>query len=408
MNINYQIANTYLWSNKKMTAVAVFGVVLGIGIYIFMNSLLVGFDKSSNDSMFKNIAHIRVFRDDEIARPLISSTSDATPILINPKVVPNSNTIINPKRIMQEILKIEEVTHVMPQVNVNAFYLNGKSQINGLVVGVEPEAANQMYQIEKTIVKGDFKSLKSNPNGIVIGIGIADKMNLKIGDMLSLTSSKGQTESLKVMAIFQSNNAQIDKYKSYVNISKAQSLLAEGPNYITEINVNTIDPELAPKLAPQIAQITQYTAEDWKAANETLMAAFKMRKIVITFVSLTIVLVAAFGIYNILNMTVTSKINDIAILKAIGFKGKDVIRIFTAQALAIGGIGVLGGMVMATLVITLLRNVYIGGDIGYFPVDYEPTKYLQGATLGMVITFLAGYIPAKKAANVDPVSIFRK
>jgi lipoprotein-releasing system permease protein len=118
--------------------------------------------------------------------------------------------------------------------------------------------------------------------------------------------------------------------------------------------------------------------------------------------------VAGFGIYNILNMTVSQKINDIAILKAMGFKGKDVIRIFVTQAVAIGIMGVIGGMIIATVLITILKNVYVGGDIGYFPIDYEPTKYLLGVIIGLVITFFAGYIPAKKAAQVDPVTIFRK
>ena len=63
---------------------------------------------------------------------------------------------------------------------------------------------------------------------------------------------------------------------------------------------------------------------------------------------------------------------------------------------------------MATVVITLLKKVYIGGDIGYFPINYESTKYLQGIIIGLVITFFAGYIPAKKAANVDPVEILRR
>jgi lipoprotein-releasing system permease protein len=107
-------------------------------------------------------------------------------------------------------------------------------------------------------------------------------------------------------------------------------------------------------------------------------------------------------------MTVSQKINDIAILKAMGFKGKDVIKIFVTQAVTIGIMGVIGGMIIATVLITILKKVYVGGDIGYFPIDYEPLKYLQGVLIGLVITFFAGYIPAKKAAQVDPVTIFRK
>ena len=198
------------------------------------------------------------------------------------------------------------------------------------------------------------------------------------------------------------------KTKSYINFSAAQQLLKEGNSFVTDINVNITDPENAEVIADKITRITGYKAEGWKQSNETLMAANKMRKIIITFVSLTILLVAGFGIYNILNMTVSQKINDIAILKAMGFKGKDVIRIFVTQALSIGLMGVFGGILMATLLITILKNVYIGGDIGYFPIDYELEKYIQGIVIGLIITFLAGYFPAKKAANVDPVSILSK
>lgn len=91
-----------------------------------------------------------------------------------------------------------------------------------------------------------------------------------------------------------------------------------------------------------------------------------------------------------------------------GFKGKDVIQIFVTQAVSIGIAGVIGGMFIASILISILKHVYVGGDIGYFPIDYEPLKYLQGIFIGLFITFFAGYIPAKKAAKVDPVSIFRK
>jgi lipoprotein-releasing system permease protein len=152
----------------------------------------------------------------------------------------------------------------------------------------------------------------------------------------------------------------------------------------------------------------QYKAEDWKASNETLVAGNRMRKVIITFVSITILLVAGFGIYNILNMTVTQKINDIAILKAMGFRGGDVVRIFVTQAMTIGAIGVVAGVALASLLIYVLQHVYIGGDIGYFPIYFNLLKFVQGIAFGLLITFLAGFIPARKAAKVDPVTIFRK
>lgn len=408
MHINQTIAKTYLFSNKKLTFVAVFGVVLGMSIYIFMNSMLVGFDKSSSESIFKSNAHIRVYKEDAISKPLLQTSTNYTPIIINPKIVPVNNTIVNPKLVIETILKQKEVTVVTPIVNTNVFYNSGKSQISGLSVGIQPEEANIMFSITTAMVDGNFEDLKSNPNGIVIGSGIAQKMNLKIKDHINITSSKGVNKNYTVVGIFKTNNSVTDKTKSFLNLAAAQQLLLEGSSYITDINVNIYTPEEAEMVAKKIETLTGYKAEGWKQANETFMAANKMRKIIITFVSLTILLVAGFGIYNILNMTVSQKINDIAILKAMGFKGKDVISIFVTQAISIGVMGVVGGIILAIILVSILKRVYVGGDIGYFPIDYEFTKFLQGVGIGLVITFFAGYMPARKAAKVDPVEILRK
>jgi len=407
VNINAQIAKTYIVTNKKLTGVAVAGVVLGMSIYIFMNSMLMGFDKSSSKSIFKSSPHIRVYKDDEISKPLVNSNGKQM-LLSNPKIVPSKNTIINPAQVIASIQSMKDVQIVTAQVNANIFYNSGKSQITGLCSGINPEEANRMYSISSTIVEGNLEALKGNPNGILIGSGVSEKMSLRVNDYVNITSSKGVNKAFKIVGIFKTSNSVIDKSKSYVNILSAQQLLKEGNVYVTDINVNISNPDDAEKIATLIAARTNYKAEGWKQANETLMAAQRMRKIIITFVSTTILLVAGFGIYNILNMTITQKINDIAILKAMGFKGKDVIRIFVTQAVTVGVMGVIGGMIMATVIITLLQHVYVGGDIGYFPITYEVTKYIQGVVVGMIITFFAGYIPAKKAANIDPVEIFRK
>ncbi|MDE5518708.1 ABC transporter permease [Elizabethkingia meningoseptica] len=407
MNINTDIARTYLFSGKKMTAVAVLGVLLGMSIYIFMNSLLVGFDKASDENIFKNTPHIRLYNDDVISKNLVSDTA-AEYLISNPKVVPKVNTIINPNGIAEMVQQQKEVTVVTAQVNTSVFYNNGKTQVSGLSIGIKPDEADMMYSITSSMVEGKFETLKSDPNGIVIGIGIAEKMNLALGDNINLTSQKGVTKNLRVAGVFRSFNSTADDTKSYVNLYTAQQLLKENNVYVTDISVNVKDPYQAAAVAEKLSQLTGYKSEDWKESNESLMALSKMRFIMINFVSTAIMLIAGFGIYNILNMTVSQKINDIAILKAIGFKGNDVIRIFVTQALSIGLIGVVGGMLMALLMITLLKKVYIGGDIGYFPVDYELQKFIQGIVMGLVITFFAGYIPARKAAKVDPVSIFRK
>jgi lipoprotein-releasing system permease protein len=125
-------------------------------------------------------------------------------------------------------------------------------------------------------------------------------------------------------------------------------------------------------------------------------------------ISAAILLVAAFGIYNILNMTIMQKLNDIAILKAQGFSGRDVIKIFVTEAIIMGSFGTMIGLLIASVLVNLLGRVYIGGDIGFFPIGFEPVIFVVGAVIGLLVTTGAGFFPARNAAKVDPIEIFRK
>lgn len=405
--INSEIAFTYINTNKKLTAVAALGILLGMAIYIFMNSMMAGFGKMSDESIFKVSPHIRIFNEQDISQP-IASQKNKLSILINPKIRNTQNTILNPNQLITLLKKQENVSIVTPQVTQNVFLSMGMSQLSVRTLGIIPDEAEQMFNISQSMVEGKIEDLKQNLNGIVIGSGISEKLSLRMGDNINVLSSKSVNKVFKVIGIFQLNNKREDDSKSYINMMAAQQLLKENNSYITDINVNTTDAYQAKYIAPKLSTLVGYKAEDWETANETLMAASKMRKIIITFVSTTILIIAGFGIYNILNMTVSQKINDIAILKAMGFERNDVIRIFVTQAIVIGMIGVSLGVVVALIMVNLLQKVYIGGDIGYFPIHFEPLKFLQGIAFGFIITFLAGYIPARKASKVDPVTIFRK
>ena len=213
---------------------------------------------------------------------------------------------------------------------------------------------------------------------------------------------------MKIVGFFKSSNAVTDKSKSYMNLAAAQQLLGQGPNYVTDIYVNIKNPEEAPQYALTMSNLVGYSTEDWKAANELFVAGKKIRAVMFTFISWAILLVAAFGIYNILNMTVSQKLNDIAILKANGFSGKDVVQIFVIEAMVMGVIGTIIGFILSTFIVFMLSRIYIGGDIGYFPIQFEASVSLTGMAVGLLVTFFAGFIPARKASKVDPVAIFRK
>lgn len=409
LNVNSEIALTHLLTRKKQTMIAALGVTVGIGIFIFMISLVVGFNRYSDESLFKAVPHLRIYQDDTLSRPLITQSNlGYTTVIVNPKISNLSNTLINPEKIITDLRKQDDIVTVAPQVSVNLFYNNGTSQINGVASGVNIVDANAMFNIESTMLAGDIRNLLATPNGILIGVGIAKKLNIQLYDNITVTSSIGVVKVMKVEGIFKTSNSNIDLTKSYINLAMSQQLLHKSSSYVTDILVNVKDPDKAPEYAKQLKNLTIYNVEDWQAANEQTMSSKKTRRIMFGAISLAILLVAAFGIYNIINMTIKEKLNDIAILKATGFSGKDVINIFLKESLVMGIIGTAMGLLLASVLIKFVSGIYIGGDREFFPIGYESSVFVVGSFLGVLITLGAGYIPAVGAAKIDPIEIFRK
>ncbi len=282
-NIDAEISFTYIVTNKKLTMVAALGVTIGIAIYIFMNSMAAGFSRKSDSSIFKNMPHVRIYKDDEISTPLLTPTdSDKIALIVNPKVIPESQKIVNPDQLIQLLRKQPEVMTATPQVAVDVFYNNGRTQITGIASGVMIEEADSMFNIQATLVEGSLQDLKTTPNGLLIGVGIASKMSVRTGDNISITSSKNVTKVMKVVGMFKTSNSATDKTKSYMNINAARQLRSEGPDYVSDINVEVDEYEKAPDYAQSLSFLTGYKAEDWKAANETLVSASRMRSILIS------------------------------------------------------------------------------------------------------------------------------
>jgi lipoprotein-releasing system permease protein len=407
-SVNTEIAITHIVTRKKQTLVAALGVTIGVGIYLFMNSLSSGFTGFSRDEIFKNSAHIKIYKDDELSKPLAFSDSNNIPVIINPQITTLSKKIINPEELLARVKSQPYVTNAISQVSFDAFYNRGKAQVKGTGNGVNMVEYDAMFHTSKYMVAGSISSLQGNLNGIIIGSGIAEKLSLGLSDNITVSSSFGVVKVMKIVGIFTTGSSMTDNAKSYVNISTAQQFVKEGPSYVSGIFINTPDANKSENYSAQLQQLTPYKVEDWKTTNADVLSGDKTRNAMMGAISMSILLVAAFGIYNILSSTIAQKINDIAILKATGFSGRDVVKIFVLEAIIMGLIGTVFGLAMGSILIGIMSNIYMGGPVGYFPIHFEPKLFSTSFFLGIFITICAGYFPARKAAKVDPVEIFRK
>jgi lipoprotein-releasing system permease protein len=158
----------------------------------------------------------------------------------------------------------------------------------------------------------------------------------------------------------------------------------------------------------KISPMVPYQVESWQEANEQLVAGSELRNIIAVAVSLTILLVAGFGIYNIMTMTINEKIKEIAILKALGFSGNDIMTIFITQATVIGLFGALVGVILGygmSLLINQIPFTIAGMDT--LPIFFQTKDFLLAVVFGILTTLIAGYLPSRKASKIDPVIIIR-
>ncbi len=167
----------------------------------------------------------------------------------------------------------------------------------------------------------------------------------------------------------------------------------------------------APPAARQYAQLYGTSAEDIQTANAQFETGTRVRMIISYSVGITLLIVAGFGIYNILNMMIYEKMDSIAILKATGFSGSDVKRIFLTISLGIGFFGGLAGLLFGFLLSTGINQVPFNTEalptVKTYPINNDPLFYIIGISFSLITTYFAGLFPARKAGRVDPVIIIR-
>ncbi|MEA5139240.1 ABC transporter permease [Arcicella rigui] len=408
---NLKIAYAHLTSRIKQSIIAVLSVTFGISMYVFMNGFMKGVNDAQTDLAFSTLAHIKIYNDLPVdnSNLLKKNINNNTIVHIsNPKVIQYTEGIINAEQTIDAIKKIPEISGIAPQLNINVFFRNGSTKVNGLLSGIDTQNEDLLFGTAKYVIQGSWTMLNTQTDGMLIGKGLAQKLSLSLKDNISVTTADGIAKNFKIVGIVETTLAGVDNQKAYIRINAARQLLSKNASYVSDIQINVKDFNKAHLVAQKMKEYTQYKVEPWMEANGQLQAANGLREIIAVAVSLTILLVAGFGIYNIMNMTVNEKIREIAILKAMGFDGNDVVQIFLSQSIVIGILGGWVGMALGYTISLLVGKIpFQIASLDTLPVASDAKDYLLAFVFGLMTTFVAGYLPAKKASKIDPVEIIR-
>lgn len=410
-----EIALSLMRARFKQTVIAAVGVTFGVTMFVTLLSFMNGLNQMLDGLILNRTAHVRLYNE-------VKPTQEQ-PVLISEKFKNNYNIIhsIKPKDSGKEIrnskaiikaLKADKrVIDVAPKVMTPVFFNTGNIEIAGIINGVDVPAEDRLFLLSDYVIEGSVSDLATESNSIIIGKGLADKILASVGDVVQITTSKGELTSLKVVGIAQFGLAEIDNTMTYTSLGTAQKLIQQPASYITDIQVKLKDILLAPAAAIEYSKNFDVDARDIQTENSQFETGSKVRNIISYAVGITLLIVAGFGIYNILNMLIYEKMDTIAILKATGFSGNDVKMVFVSLALIIGitgGVfGLLFGYILSSIIDAIPFVTPSLPTIKTYPIYYNPVYYFIGITFAVFTTFIAGLFPAQKASKVDPVVIIR-
>jgi lipoprotein-releasing system permease protein len=408
------IATHLLRARLKQTIVAAIGVTFSIAMFITLISFMNGLNDLLDGLMLNRTPHVRLYNE---IKP-----SENQPILLSEKYKNNINfvrsikpknigkSIYNSKAIIAYLKKDPRIIDVAPKINTPVFFNSGAIEISGLINGIDVLAEEKLFKISDYIIDGNVADLQQN-NSIIIGKGLADKMLLNKGDIIKVTSSRGDLASLKIVGISQIGIAEIDNTMSYTSLATAQKILGKPTNYITDIQIKLYDINLSPQLAKEFKQKFNLDTIDIFTENSQFETGSSVRTIISFAVGIVLLIVAGFGIYNILNMMIYEKMDSIAILKATGFSGKDVKWIFITLSLIIGIVGGFFGLIFGYIFSSIIDVIPFETPslptIKTYPIHYSIDYYLAGIVFALLTTTISGLFPARKASKVDPVEIIR-
>ena len=408
------IALHLLRARLKQTIVAAIGVTFSIAMFISLVSFMNGLNDLLDGLMLNRTPHVRLYNE---IKPTANQPIDfsnryknTTNFIRSVKPKDRGKSIYNGIPIIKALKEDKRIIDVAPKVVAPVFFNSGTIEISGVVNGIAILAEEKLFQTSDYIIEGKITDLVQN-NSIIIGKGLADKMLLIVGDRIKVTTSKGNLATLKVVGISQIGIAEIDDTMSYTSLDTAQKMLGEATNYITDIQIKLYDMASAPVVAKELQATYQLDTIDYQTANSQFETGSSVRTIISYAVGIVLLIVAGFGIYNILNMMIYEKMDSIAILKATGFSGNDVKWIFVSLSIIIGlagGIfGLIFGFIFTSIIDVIPFETAALPTVKTYPINFNILYYIIGIVFALFTTTIAGLFPALKASKVDPVEIIR-
>lgn len=393
-----KIATRYLTANKAQTSLLVFGVAVGVFIFIFMSALIGGLAELILSRTAGDLSHVTIEAE---ARDPSLLLRDVPGIILVVKEKDSSRQarLANTDAFIPVIENLPGVTATSQEITGGGFLRRGAQSTQVSITGVEPAKVSAIVNLKSYLVEG---TVELGAGKILIGKKLADDMNFRLGQTVRLQAETGIDQSLVVSGIYEIGSGGLDRRQAYVSIATARTLFAM-PQGVSSIEIKLADLYQADATAARIEAITGLSATSWTENAAQLLDALKAQAqtglMLKSFALITIVI----GVASALLLSTYRRRPEIGIMRAMGAPRSFVVFVFVMQGAMIG---LLGGLIGAGIGYLVLLSFPAREALepGGLPIDIAQGAYGVAILLTVMSATLAAILPARAASRVDPVT----
>ncbi len=405
------LAIRHLISRKKQSALTLAGVALGTMAYVTFAGIMTGFQGFMIDQLVNNDSHVRISsREDLLTEHGMDqdffANAEHVFWISPPSGRKDSSRIDHPAGWFQRLDRDPRVLAYSPQIQAQVLITRGKSSLAGRLIGSDPNRQSRVTNIRQYMKQGDFLALGAGGNRLIAGDGLLNKLGARVGESLNIAVGKGESVLFRVVGSFHLGVVTIDNTTAFASLSDVQNV-NQTPSQISDIAIRLTDVALAQQTANEWNDLAPDKVQSWDQANANILSVFAIQDFIRTFITIAIMVVAAFGIYNILNILVNQKRKDIGILRSIGFESNDIVRLFLIQGLILGTLGGALGLLAGFLLCLQLTTFKAAGMLDKMMVSFDPKIYLLGITMAVFASAISSILPARSAGKLKPIEILR-
>lgn len=392
------IATRFLREGRTQSALILIGIGVGVAVIVFITALINGLQNNIIERTLGTQSHIKLSAPDEVNH-VFPAPEGRVQLILESKRAQRLRSINNWLQLRDVLDTLPEITAVSPIISGPAFARRGAALESVTLVGIDSERYQQILPISQDIVDGAFDI---GAGKTVIGKQLAIDLGVSAGDKLRLQTGQGGDSVFRIAGIFELGVRELDARYVYLDMSQAQSLL-NLPGAATVIDMTVSDIFDADATATRIRRLTGQKVESWMDTNAQLLNALQSQSLSTNMISVFVALSVALGIASVLSVSVVQRTREIGILRAIGITRTQMLQVFLIQGALFGLLGSLLGSMTGYALVWVFNT--FGPRLFFIPVEHG--LLLAATVLATLTGIISASIPARNAAQLDPVEAIR-